>query len=162
MKLYRLHQTQRLPISAQTAWAFFSDARKLPLITPAWLDFSLTNEPPARVHPGTLITYRIRPIARVPVRWVTEITHTAAPYFFVDEQRFGPYRFWHHQHRFRPVDGGGVEVEDLVHYALPPLGPVSRLAHAALVRPRLEAIFAYRRQALERHFGPWQGAALQV
>ncbi len=161
MKLYRLHQTQRLPISAQEAWDFFSDPRKLPLITPAWLDFDLTSETPERVHPGTIITYRIRPIARVPIRWVTEITHTAAPYFFVDEQRFGPYRFWHHQHRFRPVDGGGTEVEDLVHYALP-LGPVGAVAHAALVRPRLESIFAYRRDALKRHFGAWQEAALRM
>lgn len=161
MKLHRLHRTQRLPITQQEAWDFFSDPRKLPLITPGWLDFDLTNEPPERVRTGTLITYRIRPIGRVPVRWVTEITHAEEPRRFVDEQRFGPYRFWHHEHVFRPLDGGGVEVEDVAHYAVP-FGPIGALAHALTVRARLEAIFDYRRRALERHFGRWEPASTAV
>ena len=87
------------------------------------------------------------------VRWVTEVTHADAPHFFVDEQRFGPYRFWHHQHHLRPVEGG-VEVEDLVHYALP-FGPLGRLVHGLWVRRQLDAIFAFRRAVLEERFGTW-------
>ena len=151
MKLYRLHTTQRLPISVEEAWRFFSDANKLAEITPAWLDFQMTNEVPDEIIPGTIITYTIRPLLGLPVRWVTEITHTEAPHRFVDEQRFGPYRFWHHQHFFRPVDGG-TEVEDLAHYALP-FGSLGRLAHALTVRRRLDAIFSFRRRALVERFG---------
>lgn len=151
MKLHRLHARQHLSISAEEAWTFFSRPENLPLITPDWLDFEMTNRVPDEIHAGTIITYRIRPVLGVPVSWVTEITHVDAPHFFVDEQRFGPYRFWHHQHHFRPVDGG-VEVDDLVHYALP-FGPAGRLAHPLLVRRKLEAIFAYRRRILRERFG---------
>ena len=134
-----------------TAWQFFSQPKNLPLITPAWLDFQMTNAVPDEIHTGTIITYTIRPMLGLKVRWVTEITHAEAPCLFVDEQRFGPYRFWHHQHHFREI-AGGVEVEDLVHYALS-FGPLGRFAHAVTVRRRLAAIFAFRRAALEQHFG---------
>ncbi len=157
MKLYRLHTLQRLPITMDTAWAFFSSPKNLPLITPAWLDFQMTNAVPEVMHAGAIITYTIRPMLGLKVRWATEITHAEAPRLFVDEQRFGPYRFWHHQHHFRPV-AGGTEVEDLVHYALP-FGPLGRLAHTLTVRRRLEAIFAFRRQALAERFGVLEAAA---
>ena len=157
MKAYRLHTTQRLPISVEEAWRFFSDPKKLAEITPSWLDFQMTNEVPDEIVPGTIITYTIRPILGIPIDWMTEITHAEAPFRFVDEQRFGPYRFWHHQHVFRPIDGG-TEVEDLAHYMLP-FGPLGRLAHALTVRRRLDAIFAFRRKALIERFGTLEPAS---
>lgn len=157
MKLYRLHTVQRLAVSMDEAWAFFSSPKNLPLITPPWLDFQMTNAVPDVMHTGAIITYTIRPMLGLKVRWTTEITHADAPHLFVDEQRFGPYRLWHHQHHFRPVEGG-TEVEDLVHYALP-LGPLGRLAHALTVRQRLDAIFAFRRAALAERFGDLDAGA---
>ena len=85
------------------------------------------------------------------MRWVTEITQVQKPYFFVDEQRLGPYRFWHHQHLIKKVQGG-VEMTDLVHYSLY-LGPLASPLHVLLVRPRLEEIFSFRRRALTEIFG---------
>ncbi|MBP2678566.1 MAG: hypothetical protein H6Q82_1631 [Deltaproteobacteria bacterium] len=154
MKTYRHHAVQRFPGTLQDAWAFFSDPRNLPRITPPWLSFEVLSELPARMHPGLLIEYRVRPLWGVPVKWVTEITRVAEPFLFVDEQRRGPYRHWRHEHRFRAVDGG-VEMEDEVIYRLPG-GPFGRLAQRLLVRKRVEAIFEYRRQAVERIFGKRQ------
>lgn len=151
MKLHRLHRRQRLPVSPEEAWAFFSDPQNLPLITPPWLDFQLTSAVPERMHPGMILTYTIRPFLGLKVRWVTEITHVDTPHFFVDEQRFGPYRFWHHQHHFREAKGG-VEVEDVVHYALP-FGPLGTFAHRLTVGGQLERIFSYRCEILEQRFG---------
>lgn len=151
MRLHRLHTIQQLPITIEEAWAFFASPKNLHLITPPWLDFKVTNEVPEVMHPGTIITYTIRPFLGIRVRWVTEITHVEAPSSFVDEQRFGPYRFWHHQHHFREVSGG-VEVEDLIHYALP-FGWLGGLAHAFLVKRQLATIFSFRQTALTERFG---------
>lgn len=151
MKLYRLHRIQCLPISIDQAWDFFSNPQNLPLITPAWLRFRVTSPLPARMYPGMIITYTITPIGQLPVRWVTEITHVNEPHLFVDEQRLGPYRLWHHQHLFSQIEGG-VRLEDIVHYVLP-FGPIGLLAHALVVRKRLNAIFEFRRRALEERFG---------
>lgn len=103
------------------------------------------------MYPGMLVTYTIRGFPGIPVRWVTEITHVLEPRLFVDEQRFGPYRFWHHQHHFREVEGGTV-VEDIVHYVLP-FGPAGRIFGGGFVRRQLAGIFSFRRQFLEETFG---------
>ena len=147
-----LRETQRLPISPREAWRFFSDPRNLPRITPPSLGLEVTSDLPGEMYPGMIITYRVRPIPWVSVGWVTEITHVRMPSLFVDEQRFGPYRFWHHEHHFREVEGG-VEMEDIVHYALP-FGTIGRVFGGPLVRRRLEQIFAFRRRFLAGEFGP--------
>ena len=152
MTPYRLQEVQRLPISLPEAWRFFSDPRNLPRITPPSLGLEVTSDLPGEMYPGMIITYRVRPVPWVPVGWVTEITHVREPSRFVDEQRCGPYRFWHHEHHFREVEGG-VEMVDIVHYALP-FGKIGKVCGGPLVRRRLEQIFAFRRRFLVREFGP--------
>lgn len=151
MRPSALREVQRLPISLPEAWSFFSDPRNLPRITPPSLGLEVTSDLPGVMYPGMIITYRVRPIPWVSVGWVTEITHVREPVLFVDEQRFGPYRFWHHEHHFREVEGG-VEMKDIVHYALP-LGTIGRVFGGPLVRRRLERIFSFRRRFLVREFG---------
>ena len=149
VKVHRLRTVQCLPVGLGEAWDFFSDPRNLARITPPDLGLVVEGDPEP-MYAGQILTYRVRPFPGTRARWVTEITAVRPGEFFVDEQRLGPYRFWHHQHRLRAVSGG-VEVEDLVHYALP-LDPLSRPAHALLVAPRLSRIFAFRREALRRLF----------
>jgi ligand-binding SRPBCC domain-containing protein len=151
MKLHLLEAEQKVPTTPQRAWDFFSDASNLEKITPPSLGFQVTSRRPERMYAGMIVTYRVRPLFGVPVRWVTEITHVDEPRVFVDEQRFGPYRFWHHQHLFREIPGG-VEVRDMVHYAL----PAGAGAAKWIVAPRLDEIFGYRRRVLEETFGPWK------
>jgi ligand-binding SRPBCC domain-containing protein len=150
MTLETIHEVQVLPISLEAAWRFFSNPYNLSEITPPALRFEITSELPEKMYPGMLISYRLTPFLNIPQRWVTEITHVDEPHFFVDEQRFGPYRFWHHQHKFREVQRG-VEMQDLVHYALP-LGLLGKMA-VPLVRKELRQIFAFRREVLAKKFG---------
>ena len=154
MKLHRLQTVQRLPVSLSEAWDFFQNPKNLRHITPAWLDFNITNEVPDMMNPGTIIAYTIRPLWGIPVQWVTEITHLEEPFYFVDEQRFGPYKMWHHQHNFKSIEGG-VEIEDTVHYGIG-YGFLGNIIHESLVRRRLQEIFTFRAQSLEKRFGVWQ------
>jgi len=151
MRLERLHCVCRLPIALPVAWDFFSDPRNLERITPPSLGIEITSDLPERMHPGMIVTYMVRPLPGIPVRWVTEITHVVEPILFVDEQRSGPYRFWHHQHHFRAIDGG-IESTDIVHYALP-FGFAGRLFGGSLVRGQLGKIFSFRKTFLEETFG---------
>jgi len=149
--LHCLTQTQNLPLSLDQAWEFFSNPANLSRITPGWLAFTLTCASPAPMYAGQILTYTIRPIPMVRLRWVTEVTHVQKPIFFVDEQRIGPYRFWHHQHHFQETDCG-LRMTDQVHYALP-FGPLGDLVHAMWVKKRLRSIFSYRRVVLSEFFG---------
>lgn len=150
VKPFTLERTQILPITLETAWSFFSSPANLAKITPPDMDFRITSPYQGDVYAGQIITYTLRPLLRVSVSWTTEITHVECPSFFVDEQRFGPYRFWHHQHRFREVDGG-VEVHDLVHYLLHQ-HQLAGLINRLFVAPRLKRIFDYRTAALAALF----------
>jgi ligand-binding SRPBCC domain-containing protein len=151
MRLHTIREKQILKLSLSVAWTFFSNPRNLPLLTPPWLGIELIAGPPEEMHPGMILTYRIRPLLGIPMRWVTEITHVVPLRLFVDEQRFGPYRFWHHQHLFREAPGG-VEMEDLVHYALP-FGPLGRAVNALVTARQVRKIFEFRRLFLDRSFG---------
>lgn len=151
MKVYVIDRSQVLHASMRQAWRFFSDPCNLQRITPPWLDFRILSCPDPPMHPGMIVTYDIGVLPLVRTPWVTEITHVREGSFFVDEQRLGPYRFWHHQHHFQEVEGG-VSMRDLVHYALP-LGPAGRLTHRLWIRQRLEAIFDYRTKVLAGLFG---------
>jgi ligand-binding SRPBCC domain-containing protein len=151
MKFYRLEEAQQLPVSIEEAWDFFSNPRNLDAITPAWLKFKIVSDVPEKMIPGLIILYRIQILPGIPSTWVTEITHVREPFFFVDEPRFGPYRFWHHRHQFHEVESG-TEVRDILHYVLP-FGVLGRLAHLVKIRSQLREIFAFRRAALTERFG---------
>jgi ligand-binding SRPBCC domain-containing protein len=151
MKLYMMDHRQVIRASIGDVWSFFSDPHNLAKLTPPWLNLVVPEDIPHQVYPGMIITYRIRAFSGIPASWVTEITHIIEEQLFVDEQRFGPYRFWHHQHHFRETDAG-IEVRDLIHYSLP-LGTLGRFAHAVLVRARLKEIFDYRVNAIRTAFG---------
>ncbi|MBK6904264.1 MAG: SRPBCC family protein [Saprospirales bacterium] len=150
--MHQLKRTQRLPIDLQTAWDFFSSPRNLSVITPPEMGFELRSELPEKMYPGLFITYTVRPLLGIPLTWVTEITHIREGEYFVDEQRVGPYRIWHHQHFFKEIPSG-VEMTDIVDYQLP-LGFLGKLAHPILVKSRLQDIFAFRHNKLIELFGP--------
>ncbi len=149
--MYTLKTIQRLPITVDEAWAFFSSPKNLATITPDSLGFEIRTALPEEMYEGLFIQYYVRPLLGIRTTWVTEITHIKKPYFFVDEQRVGPYKIWHHQHHFKEIDGG-VEMTDIVDYQLP-FGFLGKLGHGAVVKPRLEQIFSYRWKKLEELFG---------
>lgn len=149
--MYHLYRRQLLPISLEQGWEFFSDPHNLSTITPPDMGFEvLSFSGDQRLHPGQIIMYSVRPLFGIPVKWVTEITHAEAPAFFVDEQRRGPFAFWHHKHYLKPARGG-VEMIDSLHYQMP-LGWLGKLVHKLLVRKRLDQIFDYREKAVREIF----------
>ncbi len=149
--IHVLQSSQILHASIDQAWDFFSDPKNLARITPPELDFTVLTDLPARIHAGMMIEYRVRPLLGIPVRWLTEITHVETGQFFVDEQRIGPYRIWHHEHHFKALDSGRIEMMDKVTYVLP-FGLLGNLIHPFLVKPQLAKIFAFREKAVNEIF----------
>ena len=150
-KLYRYDAEQFLPISLDEAWDFFSSPTNLAEVTPEHLGFKITNSTgQGKMYEGMLITYIVKPILGIPMRWCTEITHIEPGKHFIDEQRFGPYTCWHHEHHFEEVDGG-VIARDLLFYGIP-LGPLGQIANALFVRKQIDEIFRYRKEVTDKLF----------
>ncbi|KQL56832.1 SRPBCC family protein [Shouchella oshimensis] len=150
MRVYMLKREQLLAISLDDAWAFFSSAENLQAITPSYMKFTITNSPGEHIYPGQLITYKVSPLLSIPLTWITEITQVVDQSYFIDEQRFGPFKLWHHQHHFSETEKG-VKMTDIVHYSLP-FHFIGQLAHSITVKSRLEEIFEYRYNILEERF----------
>lgn len=147
-----LQRTQVLPISIGEAWDFFSNPKNLKIITPEFMRFDITSiSKDSRMYPGMIITYIVSPILHIPFNWVTEITHVNEPHYFVDNQKSGPFKFWHHQHFFKEVPSG-IEMTDIVNYAAP-FDHISRPIEKTIVRQRVGMIFDFRYKKLNEMFG---------
>lgn len=154
-RLHTVRRTQLLPISPAEAWEFFSQPDNLSKVSPDYLKIHIKSVTPGdHIVAGSIITYkavyRFNQFLRLPLPWVTEITHVQKPFSFTDEQRFGPFKFWHHTHLFHHHEEG-VLMEDILHYAMR-WGLLGQLAHSLSARKRIEEIFDFRFHTLEELF----------
>jgi ligand-binding SRPBCC domain-containing protein len=151
-KAHSIKTVQILPISIDEAWNFFSNPANLAKITPPNMGFNIISQHHGhKMYAGQIIEYTVKPVLGIPLYWMTEITQVVDGKYFIDEQRFGPYTLWHHQHHFKQVEGG-VEMTDIVHYKLP-LGFIGRIGNALFVKKQLQSIFDYRFTKADEVFG---------
>lgn len=148
MKIYRLRRSQKFNLTKEQAWEFFSDPKNLELITPKSLKLKIKNRLPRYIHPGLLIILNIKPLFGIPMTWVTEVTYEEEPVFFIDQQRIGPFKFWHHQHMFTETYNG-IEMEDVVYYSMK-FRMLGRIIHSLFIKRKLKKIFDYKEQILNQ------------
>jgi len=152
MGFYQFERTQRIKASKVEVWDFISSPANLKKITPPYMGFDITsNNTSEKMYEGMIISYSVKPVFNIKTKWVTEITHIKEGEFFIDEQRMGPYKLWHHQHFIEEIPGG-VIMRDIVSY-IPPFGVLGVIANQLLIRKKLEQIFAFRKRALETKYG---------
>jgi len=146
----QLEFTSFIPASIEDVWDFFSTPANLGKITPSSMNFEILTPVRKTIYPGMMIGYRVSPFPGMRVNWLTEITHISERNFFIDEQRVGPYKVWHHEHHFKKVNGG-VEMSDILTYVIP-LGAFGRMLDAVLIESRVRGIFAYREIIIKELF----------
>lgn len=152
MGTYTLQQTQKIPAPIHQVWDFISSPNNLEHITPPYMGFKITQAPKNnKMYPGMMIGYKVSPVLGFPLTWVTEISQVRDFEFFVDEQRVGPYKLWHHQHHLEEIEGG-VLMTDIVTYK-PPFGIFGSLANALFIKRQLHSIFRFRTRKIEELFG---------
>ena len=154
MPVYQLYKEQNIPASGKNVWNFISSPENLKKITPHEMGFDITNqELIEKMYPGMIISYKVKPLLGIKTNWVTEITQVKEGEYFVDEQRFGPYSLWHHQHILEEHTKGTL-MKDIITYQ-PPLGFLGALANRLIIRKKLSEIFAYREKAVIDTFGKY-------
>ena len=114
------------------------------------MGFKITSQSANTMYEGQIITFSVGILPFIRSNWVTEITRVVEPEYFIDEQRIGPYKLWHHEHYFESVKDGLI-MTDKVSLAMP-FGALGHLVYRLLVRKQLEKIFKYRYYTLESLF----------
>ncbi len=150
MKIHLLEVKQKLPINIDRAWEFFSSPQNLDTITPEDMKFQIISGADKKAFSGQIITYKIKPLLNISMLWVTEISQCVDGKYFIDEQRFGPYKFWHHQHHFEVTDDG-VLITDILHYALP-YRWLGEIMGKLFIHSKIKNIFTYREKKLNEIF----------
>lgn len=157
--LHNLNFKQVLNTNMDTLWDFMSSPKNLAAITPQYMGFEIISDVEnKKMYPGQIIEYHVKPIAGLKMHWVTEITMVKEHAYFIDEQRFGPYSFWHHKHFFKQIDNG-IEMTDELHYKLP-LGIIGKVSNAMFIQKQIQEIFDYRYLKLESLFNTSNGRKL--
>lgn len=148
MAFYQLKREQFIKASLEEVWDFMSSPKNLKDITPKHMGFDITSDNKNdKMYEGMIISYIVKPVLGIPTKWVTEITHVVDKKYFVDEQRIGPYKLWHHQHILEEKDGG-VLMKDIVTYE-PPFGFLGAIANSLFIKQQLNTIFKYRFKAVD-------------
>ena len=152
MSIFTLRKTQKIPASLEDIWNFISSPKNLKTITPPYMGFDiLTENLPEKVYPGMLIEYHVSPLLGIKMKWLTEITHIEEGKYFVDEQRSGPYKIWHHEHHLEAIPNG-VLMSDLINY-VPPFGFLGDIAQSLFIKNQLDEIFNFRYKKLIEMYG---------
>ena len=151
MNFFQIKKKQSLPISISKAWGFFSDPKNLCVITPDYMNFKIIHSDNRSIYPGQIIKYSVSPLFGIRMNWVTEITNVKEESYFVDEQRFGPYSFWHHKHFIKEIDNG-ILMDDIIHYKIP-FGFIGIILNKVYIKNKLSKIFKYRESKLNKIFG---------
>lgn len=147
MKVLHATWVHELDAPLEAVFAFFSNPSNLTKLTPPAMNMLLLTPPPWSMRRGSVFDYRVS-IAGWPMRWTAYIAEFEPPHRFVDLQLRGPYAYWHHTHTFE-ARGRRTVIGDHIVYAMP-FGPLGQAAHRLFARRRLDAIFAYRREVLEK------------
>ena len=151
MAVYQLEKRQLIAADNTEVWNFISKPANLKYITPPSLGFEIINKNiPEKIYPGMIISYNVCPLFGIKMKWVTEISHVKENEYFVDEQRIGPYKMWHHQHKILPINSG-ILMTDVVTYK-PPFGFLGALSNKIFIRKQLDEIFNFRESAIKKRF----------
>ena len=147
MGFFQFKRTQTINRPITEIWDFISSPNNLKTITPDYMGFDITSESPEKMYEGLIISYKVSPMLGIKTTWVTEITHIKEHEYFVDEQRVGSYKIWHHQHHLEKTENGTL-MTDIVSYQ-PPFGFLGDIANSIIIKSKLNEIFNYRTKVLE-------------
>lgn len=149
----QIRKVQTLKCTKDEIWDFISNPKNLSEITPKKMGFNVLTKPlPNKVYEGMMIHYSVKPLLGITLLWVTEITTVKDKQYFVDEQRIGPYKIWHHEHHIQELDNAeGIEMIDIISYVAP-FGFIGRLMNRLFIRKQLDQIFDYRFNVLDKKY----------
>tara|TARA_B110000444_G_scaffold244587_1_gene264189 strand:- start:563 stop:1060 length:498 start_codon:yes stop_codon:yes gene_type:complete len=149
--LFTLYAKQTVETKVDVLWDFFKKPSNLNKLTPQDVHFKIKSGKSDDFYEGKIISYKIQPFKLIALNWVTEISHVKEGSYFIDNQVSGPYKMWHHEHRFKSNTDGTTEIIDKVKYKVP-FYILGRLMHKILIKRKLLEIFTFRQKQINDLF----------
>ena len=144
--LYKITSSQHVDAKLDKVWDYYSRPANLESITPKSLSFKILNNPIEEMKEGDIIKFKMKLLPLINISWVTEIKSLKPLKYFIDEQKIGPYKLWHHRHSFE-ANRFGTTITDEIHFALP-LKFISNILYTLFIKKKLKEIFEYRNKRI--------------
>lgn len=139
---------QFIPKPRKEVFTFFAKAENLESITPPWLNFHILKKSSPEISEGCIIDYQLR-LHGLALKWRTLISAWQPDDLFIDDQIKGPYKKWHHTHRFEEVPGGTL-ISDEVIFQIP-AGIFGKLVKPFILKD-IRSIFEFRQKKIKEIF----------
>lgn len=139
-------KASRVMASAQELFEWHARPGALARLLPPWQAVEV-EAAASRLEVGSRVCLRLGlgPFRRT---WIAEHTAVMPGRGFEDIQRSGPFKHWHHRHRFAPAGVNLADLRDSIDYALP-LGAIGQGLVGRFVRRSLGRMFEYRHRTTE-------------
>lgn len=131
----------RLPVSAETAFAWHERPGAFQQLNPPWESVQIISQQ-GGIHDGARVEIEVQ-IGPLRKRWIAEHRNYDPPRSFQDVQLAGPFAHFEHTHRITPLGESGCELTDSIEYRVP-FGAVGDWIGRRMVQRKLERTFRYR------------------
>ena len=147
--LYTLQIKYEVNTNISKTWNFFTKVHNIEHIMPPELNFNVTSSKPANIYEGKIITFNTKITPFYSTNIISEITKISHEKYFIDQQIYGPYKIWHHEHHFKKTKNNTTIITEKIKYKLH-LHPFSWIIHKLLIKKKLINIFKYRIKETQR------------
>lgn len=148
MKAHTLHYSCILNADVERVFAFHTDTRNLPLITPQWVGVDIVNmEPPLKEKSTVVLDIKRFGIT---TRWEMEIAVLESPSTITDVMIKGPFKHFKHERHFIPLEDNKTLMRETISISLP-LGWLGNLIYP-WVKKDMDHMFEYRHKTTQHYF----------
>ncbi len=148
MKVHTLHYSCILNADVQRVFAFHTDTRNLPLITPPWVGVEIVNMTLPLTEKST-VSLDIKRFG-ITTRWEMEIATPEFATTITDVMIKGPFRYFKHERHFIPLENNETLMRETISITLP-FGWLGNLLYP-WIKKDMDDMFEYRHRATQRYF----------
>ncbi|MBD3808994.1 MAG: SRPBCC family protein [Sulfuricurvum sp.] len=148
MKVHTLRYSCILNADIERVFAFHTDTRNLPLITPPWVGVDIIKmELPLREKSTVVLDIKRFGIT---TRWVMEIAVLESPSIITDVMIEGPFAQFIHERHFVSLENNETLMRENISVSLP-LGWLGDLFYS-WIKKDMDKMFEFRHIATQRYF----------
>ena len=148
MKIHTFTYSCILNTDRENAFAFHTDARNLPRITPPWIKVDIIS---------MLLPLKEKSILELAIKrfgitteWKIEIDSLKFPHTLTDLMVSGPFRYFKHERHFISLNNNETLMNETLSIVLP-FGALGNLFYP-WVKKEIDAMFEFRHIETQRHF----------
>jgi len=141
VKIHHYQKKTRIQVPVETAFSWHEKQGAIERLTPPWEQIIIISRS-GGIKEGEQTYFKVK-VGPLWIKWFAHHIEYEKNSMFTDIQRYGPFLFWEHKHRFHPDGDHAFILEDNLRFRLP-FSLISNIVALKSVKKRLNRMFEYR------------------